>query len=103
MPRIPEKDINYAEVGRWVLDYWSGEKSAAAIEKAIKDRVLRVYADNPSVGAAPQVDVIFEEAGQLKVVVPYNPWSDDPDTFDCVKDLDAYQSELGIVIFGGCR
>jgi hypothetical protein len=46
---------------------------------------------------------VFEQADELVVVVPYNPWGVDPECFDCVRELCCYQRELGIIIFGGCR
>ena len=103
MPRIPEKDINYAEVGRWVLDYWGGNKSDKQIEDDIRARVQRSFDANPGAGDPPKVQVIFEQPGELVIVVPHNPWYDDTDCFDCAREMGCYQSELGIVIFGGCR
>lgn len=102
MPRIPDKNINYAEVGRWVLDYWGGGKTDKQLEDDIRARVQRAYDANPGAGDPPKIQVIFEQPGELVVVVPHNPWYDDP-CFDCVKDLCGYQCELGNVIFGGCR
>ena len=102
MPRIPEKDINYAEVGRWVLDYWGESKSSKDLESDIRAKVKRAFAANPDAGPAPEVKVIFEQPGELVVVIPHNPWYDDP-CFDCAKEMCCYQCELGMVVFAGCR
>ena len=102
MPRIPDKDINYAEVGRWVLDYWGGSKTVKQIEDDIRAKVKNAFDASPG-GSHPDVQVIFEQPGQLIIVVPHNPWYDDPDCFDCARDMCCYQCELGTVIFGGCR
>jgi hypothetical protein len=101
MPRIPGSDINYAEVGRLVLDLWSNTKSASEFEAEIKAKINKAYAD---IGAStPQVSFHYEGPDELIISVPYNPWQSDPDKFDCAKDMSSYQNELGVVIFGGCR
>ena len=101
MPRIPDKNINYAEIGRLVLDYWSGRKGKADFEGAIRQKVSAAYAAAKE--EAPAVKVNFEGPDELVINVPHNPWENETDKFKCAEDMSSYQNELGIVIFGGCR
>lgn len=102
MPRIPVVDLNYAEVGRWILDYWQDESFANQLEENIKKKVEDAYS-HASKGEKPEVKVVFDTAQSLTIVVPYNPWSDHGDDLAIVRELDSYQRELGMVVFGGCR
>lgn len=103
MPRIPEKDLNYAEVGRWVLEYWKNEDFAGELENRIRQKVVDAYGKAADAGDPPEVKVIFEQEGEFCVVIPRNPWYSDPDCLRCAEALEAYQRELGLVVYGGCR
>ncbi len=103
MPRIPDKNINYAEIGRLVLDYWSGRKGSGDFETEIRNKVSAVYAKANQ--DPPKVTIYYESRDEIIISVPYNPWQDeqDPSKFAVAEDMTSYQNELGIVVFGGCR